>query len=253
MTDPVFHADPGLLATAAAGDRLELTGPEAHHAITVRRLRPGETLDLVDGAGTRARCELLRGEKQTMTVTVRALHREPAPAPRLTLVQALAKGDRDLQAVESATELGVDRVIPWQAERAVVRLKPERTVRTMTKWEATLTAAAKQSRRSHWPALADPVTSTALAALIAAEPDTRWYLLHESGTRGWSEHAAAGWSPATPLAVIVGPEGGIGDAETERLTAAGAQVLTLGPLVLRSSTAGPAALAALAAATGRWG
>ena len=106
MTDPVFHADPGLLATAAAGDRLELTGPEAHHAITVRRLRPGETLDLVDGAGTRARCELLRGEKQTMTVTVRALHREPAPAPRLTLVQALAKGDRDLQAAESAPK-------PW--------------------------------------------------------------------------------------------------------------------------------------------
>lgn len=253
MTAPVFHAGPDLLTTAAAGDRLELTGAEARHAVTVRRLRAGEALDLVDGAGTRAQCELLRGEKDTLTVTVHRLHREPAPTPRLTLVQALAKGDRDLQAVQSATELGVDRVIPWQAERAVVRLKPERAARTMAKWDATLTAAAKQSRRSHWPELAAPVTTTALAELIAAEPDTRWYVLHESGTRGWHEHDAAEWAAATSLAVIVGPEGGIGDAETARLTTAGAEVLTLGPLVLRSSTAGPAALAALSAVTGRWG
>lgn len=251
MTNPVFLAGPGQLATAGPGDPLEITGDAARHAVTVRRLRAGETLDLVDGAGTRAVCELTRGEKDTMSVTVLGISHEPAPAPRFTLVQALAKGDRDLQAVESATELGVDRVIPWQAERAVVRLKPERAARTAAKWDSTLTAAAKQSRRSHWPELAPPLTSGALAELIAAEPDTAWYVLHESGSRGWREHTAA-WAAATSLAVIVGPEGGISDAETARFTAAGAEVLSLGPLVMRTSTAGPAALAAFAAGTGRW-
>ena len=149
MTNPVFHAPH--LTGLHPGEVLDVHGPEAKHAVTVRRLRTGEPLDLVDGHGTRASCTFTSGEKDRMSVTVADIRHEEPRTPRFTLVQALAKGDRDLQAAETSTELGVDRVIPWQADRSIVRLRGERAEKTMAKWDSTLTTAAKQSRRAHWP------------------------------------------------------------------------------------------------------
>ncbi len=252
MTDPVFFADPGDLNAASAGEEFVLTGAEARHAVTVRRLRAGETLDLVDGAGTRVACEFLSGEKDSMTVRVASVTHESAPATEFVLVQALAKGDRDLQAAESATELGVDRVIPWQADRSIVRLKPERAAKTLAKWQSTMTAAAKQSRRARWPELGDHVNSSGLVSLIQRSTGTRWFVLHESSDVSWGAFSSDEFSRAGSIGLIVGPEGGISDQELERFVAAGAQPLKLGNEVMRASTAGPAALAALCALTGRW-
>ncbi|MBD2765414.1 16S rRNA (uracil(1498)-N(3))-methyltransferase [Kocuria sp. cx-455] len=252
MTDPVFYADRDELSAATAGEQFHLTGPEARHAVTVRRLRAGESLELVDGVGTRVACEFLRGEKDAMTVRVAAVAHEPAPATQFILVQALAKGDRDLQAAESATELGVDRVILWQADRSIVRLKAERAAKTLGKWQSTLTAAAKQSRRAHWPELGDHVNSTGLATLIQSTPETRWFVLHETAEVSWGALRTEELTAARSIGLIVGPEGGISDSECERFTEAGAHTLKLGREVVRASTAGPAALAALCAVTGRW-
>lgn len=252
MTDPVFFADPGELSAASAGEKFVLTGAEARHAVTVRRMRSGETVDLVDGAGTRASCEFLNGEKDSMTVRVASVTHEPAPATEFVLVQALAKGDRDLQAAESATELGVDRVIPWQADRSIVRLKPERAAKTLAKWQSTMTAAAKQSRRARWPELGEHVNSNGLAALIQEQAETRWFVLHESSDFSWGGLSSGEFTSVESIGLIVGPEGGISDQELERFVAAGARPLKLGNEVMRASTAGPAALAALSAVTGRW-
>lgn len=249
MTNPVFFAEH---AELSAGEDLVLAGAEARHAVTVLRLRAGESLDLVDGAGTRTTCEFLSGEKDAMTVRVVAVTHEPAPATEFVLVQALAKGDRDLQAVESATELGVDRVIPWQADRSIVRLRPERAAKTLAKWRSTLTTAAKQSRRARWPELGEHVNSSGLAALVHQSTGTRWFVLHESATVTWGGLETDELSGAESIGVVVGPEGGISDQELERFVAAGARPLKLGNEVMRASTAGPAALAALCAVTGRW-
>lgn len=251
MTNPVFHAPH--LTGFHPGEVLDVHGPEAKHAVTVRRLRTGEPLDLVDGHGTRASCTFTSGEKDRMSVTVADIRHEEPRTPRFTLVQALAKGDRDLQAAETATELGVDRVIPWQADRSIVRLRGERAEKTMAKWDSTLTTAAKQSRRAHWPHREDWVDTSRLARLVAAETDTLWLLLHETATTTWAASDTAAWAEHPRIAVIVGPEGGIGEDETRTLTEAGAQTLRLGDTVMRSSTAGPAALAALQAVLGLWG
>ena len=251
MTDPVFFVDRGELSAATAGADFNLTGAEARHAVTVRRLRAGQTLELVDGHGTRAACEFLRGEKDAMTVRVAAVAHEPAPDTEFILVQALAKADRDLQAAESATELGVDRVIPWQADRSIVRLKAERAAKMLGKWESTVAAAAKQSRRARWPELGDHVNSTGLTALIRSTPETRWFVLHESAETSWGALRAEELTAATSIGLIVGPEGGIGEDEVTRIVQAGARTVRLGSTVLRSSSAGPAALAVLNAA-GRW-
>jgi 16S rRNA (uracil1498-N3)-methyltransferase len=164
------------------------------------------------------------------------------PAPRFTVVQALAKGGRDEQAVESMTEVGVDEVLGWPAERCVARW----TDRTSAKWAATARAAAKQSQRSWWPEVSGPATTAAVA--VRCHGATLAVVLHETA----SIRLADLLMPADgEIVVVVGPEGGISDRELDMFEAAGAVAVRLGDTVLRASTAGVAALAVLCAAT-RW-
>lgn len=252
-TLPVFRAETELLG-AGAGEQIVLSGPEARHAATVRRLSPGEQLELVDGRGLRVTGSVVSAAGDRIELRVEHRVEEPARTPELLLVQALAKGDRDLQAVESCTELGVEAVIPWQAERSIARLRPERQAKQLAKWESTLASAAKQSRRARWPQLREPVTSSSLGRLIEQSPGIRWLVLHESAERRLTEMLPeiVAEGACEGVGLIVGPEGGVSDAELERFTAAGAQPMLLGPEVLRSSTAGAAAVAVLSSALGRW-
>jgi 16S rRNA (uracil1498-N3)-methyltransferase len=251
---PVFKVEPGRLAGLGPGAALTVTGPEARHAVTVRRLAPGERLELVDGAGTRATGELRAGDRDSMEVGVVSVTTEPARTPRLVLAQALAKGDRDLLAVETATELGVDAVVPWQADRSIVRWKKERAAKSHDKWVHTVAAAAKQSRRAAWPEVL-PLSTTRELARLVGEPGTRGLVLHEEAHESLADLAGAAgapWAGTERIVLVVGPEGGVAPAELEVLAGAGALAVRLGPEVLRSSTAGPAALAVLSAALGRW-
>jgi len=246
MTLPLFLVEPGRLDGVAPGSRLLLDGPEGRHAATVRRIAPDEQVMLADGSGIRVTARVDAARKAELDLVVLDVEHEAEPQPRLVLVQALAKGDRDDQAIESATELGVDEVVPWQASRSIVQWRGERGQKAHRKWEAVVSAAAKQSRRSRVPVVADLVTTRELCARI--EGAKAAYVLHEDATEPLAAQALPGRGE---VLVVVGPEGGITPEELAAFEQVGAVATRLGSTVLRSSRAGPAALAVLSAA-GRW-
>lgn len=229
------------------GASLTLDGDEGRHAAAVRRIRAGEVIDVADGAGTVARCTVTAAGRQHLELRVDGVSTDPEPAVRLVLAQALAKGGRDELAVETATEVGADAVIPWQAERSVVRWSGERGAKALARWEATAREAAKQSRRARVPRVEPALTTAALAARLATADLA--VVLHEAAKQPLE---GVGLPASGQIVVVVGPEGGIAESEVATLEAAGAVPVRLGPEVLRTSTAGPVALALLATRTGRW-
>ncbi|SFK04816.1 16S rRNA (uracil(1498)-N(3))-methyltransferase [Cellulomonas sp. KH9] len=252
MSAPVFVVEPGRLADARPGGEYLLDGTEGRHAGVVQRRGPGERVDVVDGAGVRLVGRVRTAGPEGVRLDVEDVVVEPEPAPRLVLVQALAKGDRDEMAIEAATEVGVDGVVPWQAERSVVIWRGERAQKSRARWVGTVRAATKQSRRARMPVVEQALDDRGLVARVASTVAGGGVavVLHESATTPL--HGVA--TPAGgELLVVVGPEGGISDRELEALTGAGAVVCRLGPHVLRTSTAGPVALAMLADRLGRWG
>ncbi|MGH3692330.1 MAG: 16S rRNA (uracil(1498)-N(3))-methyltransferase [Microbacterium sp.] len=230
---------------AAVGDLVSLTGAEAKHAAVVRRLRVGEAVTVGDGAGVWL--EGVAEEVSPTRVEVRIAERTeyPAPVPRIVLVQALAKGDRDELAVQAACELGVDEIVPWQASRSVSRWEGPKAVKGRERWATIVREAAKQAHRSWVPVVSAPVSTAELAARTAAQ---RVLLLDPSASTRLSELEP----DDRDIVLVVGPEGGISDDELVRLSDAGAERVLLGSTVLRTSTAGPAAIAVLSAALGRW-
>ncbi|GAA1148273.1 16S rRNA (uracil(1498)-N(3))-methyltransferase [Nesterenkonia lutea] len=256
MTAPLFHLSPGALDAVAPGASVTLSGAEGHHAATVMRMQPGEQVLLSDTVGLRAEGLVRAAGGGELQVEILELTQEPVLRPRIVLVQALAKDRRDLQGVESATELGVDAVIPWQAERSVARWKAGRETKKHAEWVALVRTAAKQTRRTTIPAVR-PLQTTAQYrdALSAAGDRIGAIALHETDQTSLAQavtaHCGSGTAPEE-LHLIIGPEGGISDREIELLSDAGARVARLGPTVLRSSTAGPAALAATQLLLGRW-
>lgn len=245
MTAPLFLLAAGTLADPAVGGVIELDGPEARHAATVKRLAVGEQVLLADGSGVVVHGVVSSVAKDRLDVVVESLEHAPPAIPRVTLVQALAKADRDDQAIEAATELGVDVVVPWQAERSIVQWKGERGAKSLRKWEQVVRAAAKQSRRATVPVVEPLVDRRALVSLIEGR---RTLVLHEDADQTLS---ALEVDDVEEVVLVVGPEGGIAPAELDAFAAAGATTVRLGPHVLRSSSAGPAAIAVIMAAT-RW-
>lgn len=252
MGAPLFLVERRGLHGAGLGTTVELAGAEGRHAVQVRRVRTGERVDLADGAGTRVEgvVRRVRSAKDdagpAVELEVLAVRTEPAPDPRLVLVQALAKGDRDLSAVETATELGVDELVPWQAERSIVVWRDDRAIKAHKRWAATVFAATKQARRSWLPDVA-PLESTE-ALLHRVSRAALALALHEEAERPL---ATVELPPAGDVVLVVGPEGGITPGEIDRLEVAGAVPVRLGSTVLRSSSAGPAAVAVLSARA-RW-
>jgi 16S rRNA (uracil1498-N3)-methyltransferase len=239
-----------------------LDGPEARHAVTVKRLAVGEMVDIADGAGKRLTGSVTAVAPGELSVECAQLSVEPRPDIRLVLVQALAKGDRDELAAETATELGIDAVVPWQAERSIVRWKAERAAKAHAKWQSVVAAAAKQARRAWIPEVRPAVDGAGLQAAVAAADLA--VILHEDAVRPLRQvleswHATAGAEPPADadatgreVLLIVGPEGGISPREVTRLCDAGAVTALLGHHVLRSSTAGPAATVLASDILGRW-
>ena len=233
------------LAAASPGSLVELAGDEARHAVTVSRVRAGERIAIGDGRGTLVHGVVASTGPRELALEVDEVVVEPAASPRLILEQALAKGDRDELAVQAATELGVDAIVPWQAARSVSRWEGPKAEKGRQRWASIVREAVKQSIRSWVPTVA-PVTAT--AGLAAQLDGGRMLLLEPTATTALTELESDG----RDLALVVGPEGGIAPAELERLVAAGAEPVRLGASVLRTSTAGPAAIAVLNARLGRW-
>ncbi|MDY5589379.1 MAG: RsmE family RNA methyltransferase [Arcanobacterium sp.] len=343
MTLPVYIATELEAEKLRPGAEVEVRGSEAHHAATVRRTRSGERIQLVNGRGLRTTITVSAVDKATLRGTVSEVERDFPHAPQIVLVQALAKGGRDEQAIETATEYGVDAVKPWQADRSVARWEgAAKIARGIARWEATVREAAKQSRRSWLPQVGECVRSDALTSWIHKHSEAgdlvlvchetaqrpmvhvlqQWVVAHSAALRAQverepqapepcanagshptatprvnvglcttaephadvtvaeraddfsvvsepavgepvtisepaavgepatiSEPAAAGreLAAAPTVVLIVGPEGGISEAEISRFAAAGAVPVLLGEHVMRASSAGPWAIAVIRA------
>jgi 16S rRNA (uracil1498-N3)-methyltransferase len=208
----------------------------------------GEVIDIVDGAGRRVtgRVAAVVG-KHTLAVEAVEIVDEQLPALRVTVVQALAKGDRGELAVGQLTEIGADEIVPWSAEHSVVHWRGDRADKSAQRWTDAITAAAKQSRRARFPVLAPLATTAQVSDRIAAAAVA--VVLHEAATDPISSISVPAGGE---LLVVVGPEGGISPGELTDFTIRGARVTRLGPTVLRTSSAGLAAVAVLLSTTTRW-
>ncbi|MFE6908015.1 16S rRNA (uracil(1498)-N(3))-methyltransferase [Streptomyces erythrochromogenes] len=246
MTAPVF-----VVEEVPAGAEFVLDGPEGRHAVSVKRLNPGEQVVLTDGRGGWAEAVVKAAEgKDRLVVAVAGAGREEEPAVRITVVQALPKGDRGELAVETMTETGVDAIVPWQASRCITQWRGDRGAKSLAKWRATAREAGKQSRRVRFPEVAEAMSTKQVAALLA-DADLAM-VLHEDRDTPSQALATAELPAAGSVVLVVGPEGGVSPEELEVFAAAGAHPYRLGRSVLRTSTAGTAAAAVLLARTGRW-
>ena len=240
MTPPLF-----LLVPLPDASSFVLDGDEGRHAARVKRLGVGEALLVSDGRGTVLRCVVAAVQGDGLRLIVGSRTFEPAADPRLVVVQALPKGDRGELAVEMMTELGVDEIVPWAAARSITLWdKGARGTKALARWQRTAQEAAKQSRRAWVPQVAALASTASLLGRLDGA-----LVLHEAAD---VPLASVDLPASGELALVVGPEGGVSDDELARFTAAGATAVRLGALVLRTSTAGPAALAALSVRLGRW-
>ena len=261
MTPSLFRVE----AVPAVGHTVVLDGAEGRHAGNAMRVRPGEPIRVGDGRGAVADCVVTTTSPGVVEAEVLARSDVPRPVPEVTVVQALPKSERSELAVELATEAGADRILPWQAERCVSRWTGPKIEKGRTKWTNAARAAAKQSRRPHEPEIGELLDSAALTRLVADEVSEGAcvLILHEEGAVPFAEAVAAptpGLTAPAPgvdglpvsVVVVVGPEGGVSDAEIAAFTDAGARAVALGPEVLRTSTAAAVALGALGVLTPRW-
>ena len=209
MTAALFLIEQPAAARAGVGDLVELSGPEGRHAVAVKRLQVGERIDLGDGTGTvlHAEVEVLTG-RDSLAARVQEREVLALPQPRIVVVQALPKGERGETAVETLTEVGVDVIVPWQAERCVARWTGDKVERGQAKWAAAARAAGKQARRA-WLPVAAPLARTAdVEALVATAACA--IVLHEEAHTAIRDIDLPG---SGDVVLIVGPEGGVSPDE----------------------------------------
>ena len=238
-----LYLHPGLGTDVVLGARVTVAGEEARHAVSVARVRVGERIAIGDGGGLVVWGPVVEAQTTELTIQVDQVEWEDQPRPELWLAQALAKGDRDELAVQAATELGVAGVIPWAADRSIARWEGPKVAKGRDRWTAIVREASKQAIRPRVPVVGELATTKQLSALAG-----QLVVLEPGAATPLTELAL----DAERVILVVGPEGGISPHELATLEAAGASLVHLGREVLRTSTAGPAALAVLASRLGRW-
>ena len=235
-----FFVEPHLLGQGSA----VISGETGHHIATVLRLKAGETILLADGHGREAIARITSLDKDRVNVEI-APPGCPAPGEetvRITLYQGLPKGEKLDLILQKCTELGVARIVPFMAERSVARLAGERLDKRVQRWERIVREAARQSGRSRIPTIG--FAENLRTALQSDHSELRlliWEGEQEMGLRPVLERSGK----AAAVAVIIGPEGGLTAAEAAAATASGFTPITLGGRILRTETAGPAAVAIL--------
>jgi 16S rRNA (uracil1498-N3)-methyltransferase len=230
------------LPSARAGEaRAALTDEARHYLRDVLRLGPGAAVEVFDGRGGAWDATVLAGYQDLSLGAARAV---PAAAASVWLLVALAKGEKLDLIVQKATELGVARVAPFAAARSVVRLEPQKGEERARRWRRIAAEAARQCGRADVPEIDAPASLE--QALAEIPPGFGAFLFHPGG----APLAGAAPSPADGYAAVVGPEGGLADAERAACARAGAREVSLGPRVLRAETAAIVAIALLQARFG---
>jgi 16S rRNA (uracil1498-N3)-methyltransferase len=231
--------------TLQAGSEITLPEDAANHLLRVLRLREGDACVLFNGDGHDYAATVIATGKRDARVRIESTQPLANESPlRITLVQGIARGEKMDLILQKATELGVAAVIPVNAERTEVKLDAERTAKRVAHWRSVIVSACEQSGRATLPTLALP---TALAQLAAQLPgDALRLTLDPQGEYGLKTMVI----DVPQVVVAIGPEGGWSPRDREVLAQAGFQGLQLGPRILRTETAGLAAIAALQARFG---
>ena len=237
-----------------------LDAAAAQH-VRVRRLSVGDALTLFDGAAVEPRGEaaavITAIDKKSVAVEISMWRTRSAESPiDVSLIQALAVGDKMDLIVQKAVELGAAEIVPLRAARATLKLDADRAEKRVAHWNAVAISACEQCGRNRVPSVSD-VQSLASALTRSGEQGRRTAILHPQGGISLSSWAAQGTqvaqvaqAPGVPLALLIGPEGGFTDQEIDQAIAQGATKVTFGPRTLRTETAGLAALAAIQAILG---
>jgi 16S rRNA (uracil1498-N3)-methyltransferase len=245
MVEPMFTAT--LSPEPREGDLFELKGGEAKHAISVRRMRVGEAIQLTDGRGLRVKGSIQSISGNALQLKISSVTKEASPTIQITLVQALAKGDRDELAVQAATELGISQVIPWESDRSVSRWIGIKEQKAVERWQTIATEASKQALRAWHPIVQSPIKGVQVADLVNNFDQV--LVLDPTSKLGLGDFDLI---RSGKLALVVGPEGGISESELQSLGQAGAGRVHLGESILRTSTAGIAAISGILALTDQW-
>jgi 16S rRNA (uracil1498-N3)-methyltransferase len=216
---------------------IEITGDEAKHAISALRIKNGELISVTDGRGGRAEALVTGVNRKTLVIEIENYRLEARSPVKLSVLQALTKGDRARETIELLTEAGVDQIIPWSAQRCIGQWKDE----SLEKWRIWSREATKQSRRSWIPEISNLQSTNEVVAGFSNFDIS--LIFHETGEKKLSQ-VLQDESPSS-LLMIIGPEGGISETELSAFKAAGATEVTMGQPVFRSAHAGAAALAAV--------
>lgn len=249
MTDPLFYS--AEVTGALPEQVIALDADTSSHAIRSQRLTANHPVLVSDGVGTIATGSIQRPDPKSTSIRINSVTVHQPPKIHINLVQALAKADRDMLAAEMATEIGVDSVTPWQAQRSIVRLRSDLVAKTKAKWQAKLQAAAQQSRRAYIPELREPIIGEQITQLHTPAKGHHVLVLHEEGNYSITE-AAATLPQLDTLHIVVGPEGGVSPEELAAVRSVGAAAVQIGHNIMRASTAGPVAIALLNEYFNRW-
>lgn len=228
----------------SGGQTQTLESDEAHHAIKVMRLKTGEEIKISDGEGNWVSGPISEVGKKNLKINVTANGIETSKKPELVLVQALTKSDRNKEMLELVTVAGVDRIIPWQAERSISKWQSN----SYDKWTSSIKEAGKQSRRVNLPKLEKMMSVREITEQISKSDCV--LVFHESANEKFSALDIS--QNASSVYLVIGPEGGITDTELEIFKSKGGNLVRLGEPVLRSAHAGFAALASIQTKLGRW-
>lgn len=222
-------------------ESITLDGPDAHHLLNVLRIREGEPLTLLDDSGGACRAEVTGLGKRTVTASILgAAPCPPDPPVRITVAQALGKGDKFEQVLQHATEIGASAFIPLLTERTVTKLDVRDAESKLARWSLIAKGAAEQAGRGRIPVVEPPATLRELCSRFAGFDYVMLLNPPEELTK-----AAASHTPTFPhchTLLLVGPEGGFSPSEVEMASTAGAVRTSLGPFTLRTETAALVAL-----------
>lgn len=234
MAKPRIHVAVSLIA---GGDVVLPEGP-ARHVALVLRLREGAPLTLFDGAGHEAQATLVEVGRKRVVARIEQVSAGSGESPlRVHLGQAISKGDRMDYAIQKSVELGVAAITPLYVEHGDVRLKGDREAKKLAHWQGVAISACEQCGRASVPTIHPPQT---LTEWLAGRDESLRLVLHPATDDSWQQAEAV-----DTVALLIGPEGGLSDAEVDAARRAGFQALTLGPRILRTETAPVVALTLL--------
>ena len=240
-----FYAQPSMIS----GSTVDLSPEETHHLVRVLRMKAGDEAFIFDGCGFEYRCRLasLRGDNARLEI-IETLGGEVESPVRITLAQALAKGEKFDFIVQKATELGVSAILPLVTDHADVKLDERGARKRVERWRRVSLEALKQSGRRRLVEISAPLTLEQFFDAGGGTPGPTLVFSERGG--GPIAGALGGTGRMASVAAVIGPEGGWSDGELELLGARAASIITLGPRVLRAETAAIVAITLLQHALG---